>query len=32
MGMVVLEVLKLTFDLRNAAGCREDFLVGRWFP
>jgi hypothetical protein len=25
---MVLEVLKLTFDLRHAAGCGQDFQVG----
>ena len=32
MGMVFLEMLKLTFDLRHAAGCGEDFPVGFRFP
>ena len=31
MGMG-FEVLELTFDLRDAAGCGEDFPVGFRFP
>ena len=27
MGMVLVEVLKVKFDLRHAAGCDEDFAV-----
>ena len=32
MGMVLPEVLKLTFDRRHAAGCGEDFPVAFRFP
>ena len=32
MGMVFLEVLKLIFDFRHAAGCGEDFPVNFRLP
>ena len=32
MGIVPLEVLKLTFDLCHAVGCGEDFQVAFRFP